>query len=134
MLKVLVFGTFDGLHPGHLNLFKQARKYGNYLIVVVARDKNVKKLKKRQPQFNERERLKKIKELGLIDRAVLGGLEDPYAVIKKIKPDIVCLGYDQRFFVKELAGELKKLKLSPKIFRLKSFNPKIYHTSKLRKN
>ena len=43
MKRVLIFGTFDGIHEGHLNLFKQAKKYGDYLIVVVGRDENIKK-------------------------------------------------------------------------------------------
>ena len=41
----MLFGTFDGLHEGHFDLFRQAKKYGDYLVVVVARDVNVKKIK-----------------------------------------------------------------------------------------
>jgi len=40
--KVMVFGTFDIFHPGHRSFLNQAKKYGNYLIVVVARDKQSK--------------------------------------------------------------------------------------------
>ena len=43
----MVFGAFDCLHPGHLDFFKQAKKYGDYLIVSVGTDKNVKKIQKR---------------------------------------------------------------------------------------
>lgn len=43
MKKVLIFGSFDSLHKGHLNLFKQARKHGDKLIAVVARDETIKK-------------------------------------------------------------------------------------------
>ena len=59
-MKVMVFGTFDGLHEGHKNFFKQARKYGDYLLVVVGRDKNVEKMKGHLPQRNENERMKEI--------------------------------------------------------------------------
>lgn len=134
MTRVMVFGTFDGLHPGHLNLFKQARKYGDFLVAVVARDKTVKGLKKRLPQLNEKERLKKIKESGLVDKAMLGELENHYLPVKKIKPEVICLGYDQKFFVAGLRKELKKMNLSVKVYRLKPYLPKIYHTSKLRKS
>ena len=41
--KVMCFGAFDGLHKGHLSYFKQARKYGDYVIAVIARgDKIIK--------------------------------------------------------------------------------------------
>ena len=41
----MVFGTFDILHQGHLDFFKQARKLvaNPFLVVSVARDVNVKK-------------------------------------------------------------------------------------------
>jgi len=63
-MKVLVFGTFDILHKGHLNFFKQAREHGDYLIAVVARDRTVKEIKGKPPIESEKERLKNVaKEL-----------------------------------------------------------------------
>jgi len=49
--KVLVFGTFDGLHEGHKNFFKQAREFGDFLVVVVGRDSTIVKTKGRPPKF-----------------------------------------------------------------------------------
>lgn len=46
MKKVLAFGTFDGFHRGHLSFLEQAKSHGNYLIVVVARDKTAEKVKR----------------------------------------------------------------------------------------
>ena len=60
MKKVMAFGTFDGLHPGHLNFLKQARRLGDSLVVVVARDANVRKIKGRFPRLGEGERLRKV--------------------------------------------------------------------------
>ena len=37
----MVFGTFDILHPGHLDFFKQAREYGDEVVCVIARNINV---------------------------------------------------------------------------------------------
>ena len=68
MGKVMVFGTFDGLHPGHLNFFKQAIRLGDYLVVVGARDKPVNKVKKRKPRFSERQRLAAIRKTQLADK------------------------------------------------------------------
>ena len=62
MKAVMVFGTFDILHPGHINFFKQAKKYGN-LIAVIARDRTVKQVKGRLPKYSEKQRLKAILSL-----------------------------------------------------------------------
>ena len=64
MIKIMVFGTFDIFHEGHKNFLKQAREYGDYLIVVVARDETVEKVKKRLPQNDENSRLEIIEKSG----------------------------------------------------------------------
>ncbi|MGD1075360.1 MAG: adenylyltransferase/cytidyltransferase family protein, partial [Thermodesulfovibrionales bacterium] len=43
--RVVCAGTFDHLHPGHLNFLEQASALGNELIVIVARDETVKRIK-----------------------------------------------------------------------------------------
>lgn len=131
MKKVLVFGTFDRLHPGHFYFLKQVRKYGD-LFVVLARDKTVKKLKNKRPFQNEKERLKSTKRLKIAKMVMLGSLKDKYSVIKKIKPAIICLGYDQKFFVRDLPKKIKEFSLKTKIIRLKPYKPKIYKSSLLK--
>lgn len=127
----MVFGTFDLLHQGHINLFSQAKKYGDYLIAVIARDKTVVKVKDKKPVENEKKRLKSVSKY--VDKAVLGNLRDKFAAIKKFKPDVICLGYDQAVFTDALKLELKKLKLKTKIVRLKAYKPHLYKTTLLRK-
>lgn len=127
MSKVMVFGTFDILHPGHLSVFKQAKKYGDYLIVVVARDSTVKNIGKKI-LYNERQRLKNIKSIKVVDLAILGSKKDKYAVIKKYKPDVICLGYDQKFFITGLK------KIHKKIIRLKPHKKHIFKSSIIRKS
>src|SRR3989338_8918617 len=92
-MKVVAIGTFDAVHPGHLNYLKQAKEMGNYLIVIVARDKNVLKEKGKLPAVNENDRLELIKHIDLVNEALLGDEKDKLATIIEIKPDIVCLGY-----------------------------------------
>ena len=133
MTKVLIFGTFDGIHQGHLNVFEQAKKYGDYLIVAVARDKNVLKIKNRLPQKNENERFEDLKKNSLINEVRLGYEDNPYKIIAEIKPDVICLGYDQLHFTEKLEDEVKKMGLKTKIYRLKAHKPKKYHSSILNK-
>lgn len=133
MKKVLVFGTFEGLHPGHLNFFKQAKKYGDYLIVVVSRDATVKKTKNRLPLRNEKKRLKEVQKCKLVNEVVLGHRSNPYWIIKEINPEVICLGYDQKFFTKDLKGELRKMGLRIKVYRMKSYKPEKFHSSIIKK-
>ncbi len=63
--KVMTFGTFDLLHKGHVYFLKQASKYGK-LVVVVARDKNVLKVKGKKPINSERKRLQNIKKIKFV--------------------------------------------------------------------
>jgi FAD synthetase len=129
--KVLVFGTFDGLHPGHINFFQQAKKLGDELIVVVARDATVEKVKGRRPRKNENARLSDARNAGIAGEVLLGNLGDPYAIIKQIKPDIIALGYDQNSFTKNLPDYTKKENLKIEIMRLMPHKPETYKSSLL---
>ena len=129
MKKVLVFGTFDGLHPGHINFFEQAKKLGDYLVVVVGRDVTVNKVKGRFPKRSELLRLRAVQQCQLVNEAMLGNIGDPYEIIKKIKPDIIALGYDQNSFSAGLPEYIKKEDLKIEIVRLKPYKPETYKSS-----
>lgn len=132
MIKVIVFGTFDIIHKGHLDFFKQAKNKGDFLTVVVARNKNVVKIKGRNPLYCEKIRLKHVKSTKLVDKAMLGDLKDPYKCLKKEKPNIICLGYDQSSFKIDQAI-LKRLGLKCKIIKLKPYKKHIYKSSKIKR-
>ena len=128
----MAFGTFDLFHPGHISFLKQAKKYGD-LTVVIARDRTVKQVKGKLPYSTEKQRRRAVKSSAVADKIIPGSLTDKYAAIKKYRPDVIALGYDQKFFVAELKSELKKIKLNTKIIRLKPFKPKKYKSSILKK-
>lgn len=118
----MVFGAFDGLHPGHLDFFKQAREFGNTLVVSVGLDKNVEKIKGKKPLFSQDERLLLVSQCRYVDNAVLGAETDFYAHIKTYKPDVICLGYDQWAKEEDLRQELDKVGLpNTQIFRLSPY-------------
>ncbi len=134
MKKVMLFGTFDIIHPGHLNLFRHAKRFGDNLVVVVARDENVKAFKGRKPKYDEKERARKLKLLKIIDKVFLGYKKNKFKVIERERPKVICLGYDQEIGKEELKEELKKRKLRAKIVRLGYYKKEIYKSSKLRDN
>ncbi len=133
MTKVLAFGTFDLLHPGHEFYLEKAKKYGDTLIVVIARDETAEALNNRRPLHDEKTRLASIKDLPYVDEAFLGNPGDKYAIIEEIEPDVIVFGYDQKSFTDDIEKTLAERELHPKIIRLKeSYEPKLYKSSKLR--
>lgn len=130
--RVLVFGTFDLLHPGHVDFFKQAKNLADELHVVIARDKTVQAVKKHLSVQNELTRQLQVQEHPLVTQAHLGNLDDKYSIIEDVQPDVIALGYDQESFTASLPEELKKRGLNPKIVRLQAYHPEVYKTSKLR--
>ena len=132
MKTVMAFGTFDIFHPGHESYFTQAKKLGDILVVVVARDENVLKIKNQAPKNDEEARKKILEASGLADEVVLGNLKNRYVVIEKFRPELIALGYDQKVDEAELKNKLTELGLKTKIVRLKSYHPEKYKSSKLR--
>ncbi len=126
---VMIFGTFDYLHAGHENLFKQAKELGDEIIAVVARDKTVRNIKNEDPENNEKTRLQTLKDTGWANLVILGNAKDKTKVIKDYRPDIIALGYDQFAFTYRLEKLLMELKLDAKIIRLNPYHPEIYKSS-----
>jgi len=119
-MKVLTFGTFDKIHKGHEFYLREASKFGD-LYVVVARDETVRKVKNKVPRDDEDTRLKNVSKLKFVKEAVLGNLENKYDIVEEINPGVICLGYDQTFFVDKLGEELKRRNINAKIVRIKPF-------------
>ena len=131
----MVFGAFDGLHPGHLDFFKQAKKYGDFLIVSVGTDKNVAEIKGKTPLFNQKERLALIASVVLVDKSVLGAERDFYEEIRKHKPHIICLGYDQWATEADARVELDRVGLKKtKVIRLKPYKTSKAKSTIVKKN
>ena len=130
--RIMVFGTFDGLHKGHLNFFKQARKLTAepFLIVSVARDTNVFRIKGKHSGLNEKKRINLIREFmkksKLVDKVVLSGVQNHIPHILKECPDIIALGYDQKAYVKNIKKDLKNKGLNVALVRLRPYKEKIY--------
>lgn len=131
---VMAFGTFDYFHEGHENYLKQAKALGEHLIVIISRDRTVKQIKGRYPDYPERQRARVIRESNIADKVVLGYHGDKHKVLRKYRPDIIALGYDQFIFTQKLKKTLIDLKLDATIKRLDAYFPQIYKSSIIKKN
>jgi cytidyltransferase-like protein len=134
MKKIMVFGTFDMVHPGHEDLFRQARALAPdpHIIVSVARDVVAERIKGFRPHHSEDERRKTVAAHRLVDEAVLGDAEGYIGHIRATMPDIIALGYDQKGeYVERLEKDLKDAGMDTRVVRLEAFKPETYKTSKL---
>ncbi len=124
----MVFGTFDILHPGHLFVFNEAKKLGDILVVVVARDSTVTTVKNITTQNDEQTRVNNIIDLQIADKVILGNPGDKYQVVREENPDMIALGYDQIAFTEDLIKSFPNIK----IVRLPPYKEDIYKSSKFR--
>ncbi|MDB9972519.1 adenylyltransferase/cytidyltransferase family protein [Oceanospirillaceae bacterium] len=68
-IKILTGGTFDLFHSGHLNILKQAKSLGTYLIVAVSTDDLVRTYKE-EPIMTFEDRCNIIKSIIYVDEVV----------------------------------------------------------------
>ncbi len=106
-------GKFEILHPGHIYLFEKAKKLGDLMIVVVAEDSVIRKVKNRDPIFNQAERIRMLNSLKSVDLAI-PGVEDRILTVEAVQPDIIVYGYDQAL----LDISRAKLRKKPDIVRM----------------
>ncbi len=149
-MRVLVFGTFDGLHPGHRSFLSQAlRRALNHsphrskassggsgsgrgeLFIVVARDVNVKRSKGKLPVQKEAQRRRAVQAAFPDARVLLGELDDRFLPVVTLRPDLVLLGYDQQFPPGIEERDFAEAGIA--IERLPPFKPEKYKSSLLRK-
>lgn len=128
-IKVMVYGTFDIVHPGHLYFLRQAKRLGDVLVVSVSRDENAKKFKGYYPIFSQSERLEIVRGLKMVDKAILGDKDYYLPHTLREKPGIIALGYDQTAYEKHLRQDMKKGKLKVRLVRLKAYRPGKYKSA-----
>ena len=95
---------------------------------MIARDQSVVATKGHAPHFSERERARLVRELSCVDAVLLGGLRDHLSVIKRVRPDVIALGYDHAVDEDALRKDLRRLSVTPipKIVRIRSHRPDRY--------
>jgi len=135
---VLATGVFDLLHLGHLRFLEESKRKGgprSRLVVVVGRDKTVFRRKGKGPIIPEDQRRELVAALRVVDRAILGREEiDLLGILEEVKPDIVCVGYDQDEIRVAVAELIRKQGLPIRVIRIRRFGPIGYNSSSKLKN
>ena len=105
--KVTVFtaGCFNRVHQAHLRMLQTARSLGDRLVVVLSNDAH-----NRKPNaVPAKTRLRWMKQLGVADQVVIGQSDSFAGSLRRLKPQILALGYDQRLPDAETAEAVREL-------------------------
>ena len=95
-MKIFVNGTFDILHPGHIQLLNYAKSLGDTLTVGIASDRRVAEKKgPSRPVNGVGDRAYMLQNLKAVDHIVIfDSDEELEQCIKVVKPDIMVVGSD----------------------------------------
>ena len=94
MTKIVTFGVYDYFHIGHLRLFEQCKKYGDYLIVAIQDGEYITRFKpEAKVLYSTRERVEIIKALRVVDEVIIYNTVSVES-ISQIDFDILALGAD----------------------------------------
>lgn len=99
MVKIVVNGSFDIIHVGHIRLLEYAKSYPNsYVYVLIDSDTRIKKLKGNdRPVNNEYERASLLAALKSVDRVdIFNTDQELIDYIKNYEPDIMVKGSDYK--------------------------------------
>jgi D-beta-D-heptose 7-phosphate kinase/D-beta-D-heptose 1-phosphate adenosyltransferase len=103
--KVIVNGTFDLLHVGHISLLEYAKSLGDHLLVCIDSDSRVKELKgESRPINSQADRIKMLSAVRWVDLVqVFNTKEQLIEQIKLYQPDVMVKGSDYKG--KSVVGE-----------------------------
>ena len=127
-ITVMAQGTFDILHPGHVEYLEKSQELGDKLVVVVARDSRL----DRKLALDENSRKKVLEGLESTDQVILGSEENIFETLELVNPNKITLGHDQDHdedYIKKMAEEV--LNRPVEVERIKTSQPQ-YSSSKIK--
>ncbi len=127
----ITFWTFDKFHPWHKYYLQEAKKYCEKLITVVSTDLNVQQIKKHTPVNIQEQRKISVQKSKIPDLVFIWEERNHLKYFKKYSPKIICLWYDQEWFIEELQIYIKKNNLRTEIIRIWDYKSDIYKSSKI---
>ncbi len=109
--KILLIGTFDTLHGGHVNLFYNASKLGEVIVGVTSDRLNNENPDKGDLYFNEEKRIKMIEPISFVDKVLLVEPEKGLTLESIVKEN----GIDTLICGSDYAGDENKIKLAKRL-------------------
>ena len=97
MKKIAISGYFDPIHVGHIEYINNAKKLGDWLVVIV-NNNNQCALKKGKYFMDEKDRVLIVKNIKAVDEVFLSIDEDKTVCksLKKVNPDVFANGGDRK--------------------------------------
>ncbi len=94
MKKIITVGVFDYFHLGHLRLFENAKRLGDYLIVAVQDDDSILKTKPDAKKlYTTKQRMDLVKALRVVDEVIV--YRDVDTILPTVDFDIFAVGENQ---------------------------------------
>lgn len=96
MNKVLVGGCFDLLHYGHVRFLEEAKKLGDFLVVALESDKNVRRMKgESRPIHSQQQRKEMLEALSCMDEVIslppMNSHQEYYDLVTRVHPQIIAI-------------------------------------------
>lgn len=126
--KVMAFGTFDLFHPWHVYYLSQAERLGDELIIVIARDTRVQKLKWRRSHDDENSRLSNVSYAFRDAHVILGDETNILTPLSVHQPDVLAFWYDQKIPEEQIREHFPTIE----IVRIGGYETDKWKSSKLR--
>lgn len=132
MSTVLVFGAFDGLHPGHTHFLAEAKTYGERLVVCLATDAAILRQKGHAPKHVYAAREAALRDVPSVHDVVAGDDTDgAYSAVVRLRPEVIAFGYDQTALREHLLEWLSKQGIGAITFIISAYQPEVYKSSLL---
>jgi FAD synthetase len=114
---VMVAGTYEILHPGHLAYLREAWRLG-YVVAVVSSDENAERSKRRKIVIPQQQRAEVLSSLYYVHKVVQGKPGNIFDIFEEVKPDVVFLGPNQNVSEDVVRVEAKKRGVETEVVRL----------------
>lgn len=120
MSTILTMGSFDLMHPGHIELFRACRRIvgdDGTVMVTVNDSKFIESFKGRPPVQSTDERVSMVRSCRYVDEVYILSQHDSKPVISSLKPDFIIIGSDWAETRPDGSTYLDQIQVTPEFLR-----------------